>query len=137
VKHPRDRHIPPGQLTDLKFLTVTEVAAIARVSKMTVYRLVHTGTLESIRVGRGFRIPEPAVRRYLGGQMSTLAAGAADADERLPRAGRDAPAMPPGDPDGWIRIAALSGATIEEIAEAGVVPAGHVRQVLDANGARR
>jgi excisionase family DNA binding protein len=134
VKHPRNGHIPPGQLTELKFLTVAEVAAIARVSKMTVYRLVHTGTLESIRVGGSFRIPEPAVRDYLGGHVTTLPAAAADAGERLPQAGRDAPAMPPGDPDNWIRIAARAGATAEEIAEAGGVQVGHVRQVLDANG---
>jgi excisionase family DNA binding protein len=36
-----------------------------RVSKMTVYRMVHAGELESNRIGRGFRIPEQAVRDYL------------------------------------------------------------------------
>jgi excisionase family DNA binding protein len=30
-------------LSDVRFLTVAEVAAIMRVSKMTVYRLVHSG----------------------------------------------------------------------------------------------
>jgi excisionase family DNA binding protein len=39
-------------LSDVRFLTVAEVAAIMRVSKMTVYRLVHSGELEAIRVGR-------------------------------------------------------------------------------------
>ena len=33
------------------FLTVAEVAAQMRVSKMTVYRLVHAGDLEAVRVG--------------------------------------------------------------------------------------
>ena len=37
-------------LSDVKFLTVAEVASIMRVSKMTVYRLVHSGELEAIRV---------------------------------------------------------------------------------------
>ena len=46
-------------------LTVAEVALIMRVSKMTVYRLVHDGELEAIRVGRSFRIPEAAVNQYL------------------------------------------------------------------------
>ena len=46
-------------------LTVAEVAAIMRVSKMTVYRLVHSGELEAIRVGRSFRVPEQAVTGYL------------------------------------------------------------------------
>jgi excisionase family DNA binding protein len=52
-------------LTDLRFLTVAEVALIMRVSMMTVYRLVHSGELESIRVGRSFRVPEQAVNQYL------------------------------------------------------------------------
>jgi excisionase family DNA binding protein len=52
-------------LSDVRFLTVAEVALIMRVSKMTVYRLVHTGELESIRVGRSFRVPESAVNQYL------------------------------------------------------------------------
>jgi excisionase family DNA binding protein len=49
----------------VSFLTVTEVAAIMRVSKMTVYRLVHGGDLAAVRVGRSFRVPEAAVRDYL------------------------------------------------------------------------
>jgi excisionase family DNA binding protein len=35
------------------------------VSKMTVYRLVHAGELEAVRVGRSFRVPESAVADYL------------------------------------------------------------------------
>ena len=41
-----------------KFLTVAEVAEIMRVSKMTVYRLVHSGELPAVRVGRSFRVNE-------------------------------------------------------------------------------
>jgi excisionase family DNA binding protein len=52
-------------LSDIRFLTVAEVATIMRVSKMTVYRLVHSGELEAIRVGRSFRVPEQAVNQYL------------------------------------------------------------------------
>ena len=52
-------------LNDVRFLTVSEVATIMRVSKMTVYRLVHSGELEAIRVGRSFRVPEAAVNQYL------------------------------------------------------------------------
>jgi excisionase family DNA binding protein len=44
---------------------VAEVAAVMRVSKMTVYRLVHSGELPAIRVGRSFRVPEQAVHDYL------------------------------------------------------------------------
>jgi len=48
-----------------KFLTVAEVAEIMRVSKMTVYRLVHSGELPAVRVGRSFRVNESAVGEYL------------------------------------------------------------------------
>lgn len=57
----------------VSFLTVTEVAAIMRVSKMTVYRLVHGGELAAVRVGRSFRVPEPAVREYLAGARTDVA----------------------------------------------------------------
>jgi excisionase family DNA binding protein len=52
-------------LNDVRFLTVYEVATIMRISKMTVYRLVHSGELEAIRIGRSFRVPETAVNQYL------------------------------------------------------------------------
>ena len=55
-----------GKLADVKFLTVAEVASLMRVSKMTVYRLVHTGELTAVRVGRSFRVPVGAVTDYLG-----------------------------------------------------------------------
>lgn len=57
---------PPEQAPlGAAFLTVAEVAALMRVSKMTVYRLVHAGDLPAVRVGRSFRVPEEAVRRYI------------------------------------------------------------------------
>lgn len=54
-----------GSLAQVKFLTVAEVAALMRVSKMTVYRLVHAGDLAAVRVGRSLRVPEQAVHAYL------------------------------------------------------------------------
>ena len=42
-----------------RFMTVTEVADIMRVSKMTVYRLIHSGEMPAIRVGKSFRVPRP------------------------------------------------------------------------------
>ncbi len=54
-----------GDLSEVKFLTVAEVASVMRVSKMTVYRLVHSGELPAARVGRSFRVPEDAVNDYL------------------------------------------------------------------------
>lgn len=60
----------PRQLSEVRFLTVAEVAAVMRVSKMTVYRLVHAGDLASVRVGRSFRVPERAVHDYLRGAFT-------------------------------------------------------------------
>ena len=54
-----------GRLGEVRFLTVAEVATLMRVSKMTVYRLVHSGELTAVRVGRSFRVPEHAVHTYL------------------------------------------------------------------------
>ena len=56
---------PDAPLSQVRFLTVAEVAVVMRVSKMTVYRLVHSGELTAVRVGRSFRVPEKAVHDYL------------------------------------------------------------------------
>ncbi len=48
-----------------RLLTVSEVAADMRVSKMTVYRLIKAGQLAAIRVGKNYRIRESDVRRFL------------------------------------------------------------------------
>ena len=61
------------RLSEVRFLTVAEVAALMRVSKMTVYRLVHGGELTAVRVGRSFRVPEHAVHDYLRGAFSHTA----------------------------------------------------------------
>ncbi|MEJ2577813.1 MAG: helix-turn-helix domain-containing protein [Kineosporiaceae bacterium] len=55
----------PEEFAEVRFLTVAEVAEIMRVSKMTVYRIVHAGDLPAVRVGRSFRVPEHAVHDYL------------------------------------------------------------------------
>lgn len=51
--------------SNVHFLTVSEVAEVMRVSKMTVYRLVHSGELPAVRFGRSYRVPESAVQAYL------------------------------------------------------------------------
>lgn len=64
---PAPRPASHEDLSQMRFLTVAEVAAVMRVSRMTVYRLVHAGDLASVRVGRSFRVPERAVHDYLRG----------------------------------------------------------------------
>ncbi|MDD9207603.1 helix-turn-helix domain-containing protein [Georgenia sp. 10Sc9-8] len=49
------------QLGAPRFLTVAEVAELMRVSKMTVYRMVHSGEMPAVRMGRSFRVPQKAV----------------------------------------------------------------------------
>ena len=46
-------------------LTVGEVANVMRVSNMTVYRLIKSGQLSAIRVGKNYRIRRGDVDRYL------------------------------------------------------------------------
>ena len=46
-------------------MTVAEVAKRLRVSNMTVYRLVNSGQLPAVRVGRGYRIRQDDVHKYL------------------------------------------------------------------------
>src|SRR5438067_50408 len=48
-----------------RLLTVGEVAGTMRVSNMTVYRLIKSGQLAAIRVGKNYRIRESDVNRYL------------------------------------------------------------------------
>ena len=64
----------PAVVTDMTtgpvdgpFLTVAEVAARMRVSKMTVYRHVHSGELPAIRFGRSFRVQRRAVEELIEG----------------------------------------------------------------------
>ena len=55
----------PTTLVEGRFATVAEVARQLRVSNMTVYRLVKAGQLPAVRVGRGYRIRERDVLKYL------------------------------------------------------------------------
>lgn len=60
-----------------KFLTVAEVAELARVSRMTVYRMVHSGDLPAVRVGKSYRVPQAAVEEMLTGGLDNPDASAA------------------------------------------------------------
>jgi excisionase family DNA binding protein len=46
-------------------LTVAEVAAVLRVSNMTVYRLIKAGDLPALKVGKNYRIRESELETFL------------------------------------------------------------------------
>lgn len=47
------------------YVTVAEIAGLLRVSKMTVYRLIHAGELKGVTVGRSIRVHRGVLRDYL------------------------------------------------------------------------
>jgi excisionase family DNA binding protein len=52
-----------------QLLTVGEVCDAMRVSNMTVYRLIKSGDLPAIRLGKAYRVLESEVERYLSGLL--------------------------------------------------------------------
>jgi excisionase family DNA binding protein len=61
--------IPPivksEPFTEARLKTVNEVADLLRVSRMTVYRMIKTGEMPAVRVGRSYRLREEDVHAYL------------------------------------------------------------------------
>jgi len=55
----------PQAFVTADLLTVAEVAGLMRVSNMTVYRLIRSGDLPALRVGKSYRIRRAEVARYL------------------------------------------------------------------------
>lgn len=53
-----------------QFMTVAEVAALMRVSTMTVYRLIKAGDLAAVRVGKSYRITEDDVDIYIASRYT-------------------------------------------------------------------
>lgn len=56
---------PRRNLSGDRLLTVGEVAEVMRVSNMTVYRLIKSGQLAALRVGKNYRIRESDLQKYL------------------------------------------------------------------------
>jgi excisionase family DNA binding protein len=50
---------------EIVFLTVTEMAKITRLSRMSIYRLIDAGSLEVVRFGRAYRILVDAARQFI------------------------------------------------------------------------
>ena len=53
-----------------RFLTPREVADLLRVSNMTVYRLIKSGELRAVRVGKAYRLLEDDVDAYLADRFT-------------------------------------------------------------------
>jgi excisionase family DNA binding protein len=51
-------------------MTVGEVASVLRVSNMTVYRLINSGELPAVRIGRSFRLRSEDFDRYLADRFT-------------------------------------------------------------------
>ena len=69
VANPHGGHSGWSHLAGDRLLTVAEVAGTMRVSNMTVYRLIKTGELAAIRVGKNYRVRESGVERYLSDRL--------------------------------------------------------------------
>jgi excisionase family DNA binding protein len=52
-----------------ELLTAAEVADQLRVSTMTVYRLIRSGEIPAVRVGRNYRVAAEALDQYLQAQL--------------------------------------------------------------------
>lgn len=67
-----------------QLLTAAEVADQLRVSTMTIYRLIRSGELPAVRVGRNYRVRADELAAYLEGQVvdpTAVDLGAVDEDE--------------------------------------------------------
>ncbi|MER6911181.1 helix-turn-helix domain-containing protein [Streptomyces sp. NPDC000594] len=60
-------------MRDDELLTVGEVMARLRLSRTTVYDLIRTRRLASIRVGRARRIPAQCIREFIAGELREAA----------------------------------------------------------------
>ena len=48
-----------------KFFYVSEVAAMLRVSSLTIYKLIHEEKLHAIKIGRAWKVPKKAILSYI------------------------------------------------------------------------
>lgn len=48
-----------------RFLTASEAAERMRVSKMTVYRLIRSGKIPAVQIGKAYRVRENDLEQYL------------------------------------------------------------------------
>jgi excisionase family DNA binding protein len=65
-------HLTSIDYSKARFFTVAEVAQVLRVSNMTVYRLISSGQLPAVRVGKSYRLREEDVNRYLSERFTEV-----------------------------------------------------------------
>ena len=46
-------------------LTIEELSELLKIGKNTAYRLINTGQIKSVRIGRTHRIPKESVVEYI------------------------------------------------------------------------
>jgi excisionase family DNA binding protein len=52
-------------MSEPELLTVMEAAAVLRIGRELAYRMVRTGEIPSIRLGKQYRVPRAALMKYL------------------------------------------------------------------------
>jgi excisionase family DNA binding protein len=59
----------PATTATIELFTVNQVAVAMRVSKMTVYRLIHAGTLRAVRIDGSLRLHRDSVEAFVCAAM--------------------------------------------------------------------
>ena len=52
-------------MSNIVFYTVNEVAKLFRLNHVTIRNLIKRGDLRAVKIGRGIRVPEDALKEYL------------------------------------------------------------------------
>lgn len=60
---------------DVLFVTIPDLEAVTGLSRMTIYRRVHDGSLEACRYGRCIRVPVLAARDFMNNGTQAAAGG--------------------------------------------------------------
>ena len=60
-------------------LSVSEVAKLLKVNRNFVYKIIHTGELEAVKIG-SIKVRREALNRYVNNNIITTSAGSLEAD---------------------------------------------------------
>jgi excisionase family DNA binding protein len=62
----REDHAGPGSPAPV-LLTVAEACTALRISRWTLYRLIHTNQLRTVKIGTARRVPAAAIEQFVAG----------------------------------------------------------------------